>query len=196
MTNYVKLRQFCEKQTCSISYELEDNQVLAPMLVWNYQMILDLQLKKKTLKYLRYGGVLVQVAFIPVEETELELAIQCYYHDVNEYLKDYRKDMRKHRIIVLSLEKLTEVETDEGVAYFDFPEEDTPAYEEFLMNEELKAFLWELDKKDHRFGVIVEMLSNGYTKNEIIASLDLKKSQGYKLINKALEALEVFYKED
>ena len=195
MSNYAKLRQFCGKQACSIPCELDVNQVLAPMLVWNYQMILDLQLKKETLKYLKYGGVLVQVAFVPVEESKLELAIQCYYHDVNEYLKDYRKDKRKNQVSILSLEELTEVETDEGVACFDFPEGEAPSYEEYLLNEELKAFLLQLDKKDHRFGMIIEMLSNGYTKNEIIANLDLKKSQGYKLINKALETLEVFYKE-
>ena len=193
MTTYAKLRQFCEKQTSSIELEPAVNQVLAPMLVWDYQMILDLQLKRETLKYFRYGQLNVQVAFIPVDLSELEVAIRCFYRDVNEYLEPYRKDKRKHQLSFVSLEGLTEVETDEGVAHLEFPEEGISDYDEYLINEEFKSFIRELDKQDARFGMILEMLHHGHTKTEIIESLDLKKSQGYKLIQKALTALEIFY---
>lgn len=192
MSNYVKLRQFCEKQINSTQYPFEQGQVLAPMLVWDNQMIRDMKLKRETLRYLGYGKLKVQVAFIPVEGSELETAIQCYYKDVNEFLDEIRIDNRKYQVSFVSLESLTK--TEDGTMYFECLPDDIPDFEEYLANEELKSFILELDKQDERFGKILEMLSAGQTKVEIIESLDLKKTQGYKLIKKALEALNVFYK--
>lgn len=194
MPIYVKLRQFCEKQTNSTQYPFEQGQVLVPMLVWDNQMIRDMKLKRETLRYLGYGKLKVQVAFIPVEEPEFETAIQCYYKDVNEFLNGIRIDNRKHQVSFVSLESLTVTETEDGTMYFECFSNDIPDFEEYLANEELKSFILELDKQDERFGKILEMLSAGQTKAEIIESLDLKKTQGYKLIKKALDALNVFYK--
>ncbi|HEL1978152.1 hypothetical protein [Streptococcus suis] len=193
MSTYVKLRQFCQKQANSTQYPFVEGQVLAPMLVWDYQMILDMSLKRETLKTFNYGGHKVQVAFIPVDESEQEISIQCYYRDVNEYLSDYRNDKRKFQLSFVSFEALTEIETEDGVMCLDVPD-DISDFESFLVNEEFKSFILELDKADERFGKVLEMLSVGHTKNEVIDSLDLKKSQGYHLIKKALEALEIFYK--
>lgn len=135
----------------------------------------------------------MQVAFIPVDESEQEISIQCYYRDVNEYLSDYRNDKRKFQLSFVSFEAWTEIETEDGLMCLDVPD-DSSDFESFLVNEEFKSFILELDKADERFGKVLEMLSVGHTKNEIIDSLDLKKSQGYHLIKKALEALEIFYK--
>lgn len=192
MSKYAKLRQFCEKQTNSTQYPFGQGQVLAPMLVWDNQMICDMKLKRETLRYLGYGKLKVQVAFIPVEESELATAIQCYYRDVNEFLDEIRIGNRKHQVSFVSLESLTE--TEDGTMHFECFSDDIPDFEEYLANEELKSFILELDKQDERFGKILEMLSAGQTKAEIIESLDLKKTQGYKLIKKALEALNIFYK--
>ena len=105
----------------------------------------------------------------------------------------YRNDNRKFQLSFVSFEALTEIETEDGVMCLDAPD-DISDFESFLVNEEFKSFILELDKADERFGKILEMLSIGHTKNEVIESLDLKKSQGYHLIKKALEALEIFYK--
>lgn len=171
----VNFFNYCQSQTSSTGVEPTEGEVLAPMFVQAYYMSSSQSgLIRGTLRQCRIMGIPILTAFVPVSEDEYEQTVWWYNNSVNDYLKKFRKPS-KNALEISSWEAFTEKQdlaiADEGIELY-------LAMEQF---DYLKTILAE---SNYQAPEILEMLLEGYEYKEIFEKLGVKKSAGYKKVNK------------
>ena len=182
----VNFFNYCQAQSSSTGVEPLEGEVLAPMFVQGYYMSSSYSgLIRGTFRQCRIMGIPILTAFVPVAEEVYEQMVKWYNSSVNDYLKDFRKP-RKNTLEVTSWEALTEKQ-DLAIA--------DEAIELYLVMDQYEFLKDKLAKTNFDARVILDMLFEGYENKEIFEILGVKKSAGYKKVNKTQKEGLDLYKE-
>lgn len=182
----VNFFNYCQAQSSSTGVEPLEGEVLAPMFVQGYYMSSNHSgLIRGTFRQCRIMGIPILTAFVPVAEEEYEKMVKWYNSSVNDYLKDFRKP-KKNAPEISSWEAFTEKQdlaiSDEGI-------------ELYLVMDQLEFLKDKLAETNFDARVILDMLFEGYENKEIFEILGVKKSAGYKKVNKTQKEGLDLYKE-
>ena len=131
----------------------------------------------------------VLVAFAPVAIESKAAAIKNFYRDVREYFASFHTDD------TLSLDQFLEEAESEDSKGFELASSENP--EENVM---LRIIIRDLIKQVHninpKYGRILDLICKDFTKGEILAELNLCKSQGYADIKAAQTLARKLYFEN
>ncbi|CQR25023.1 hypothetical protein BN1356_01366 [Streptococcus varani] len=170
----------------------ENNQVLAPMVIRDETMRQNNDINPSNLKTFKFYGKSVLVGFVPVPVENFENTLRIFNMHVNEYLNRYSKG----RFNTLSLDEMLEkMNSAEEVSY---DPNGIPSHEEKLMLlETLEELIEVVFQRNEKYGKILKLIYQdvNITKQEIIAKLGMKKTQGYVNIHKAQAMAKDVYKE-
>ena len=159
---------------------LHEGECLVPIRV-DWDMVKHFNMVRNNLETWKVGPHKVLVAFAPVPVEDKAAAIKNFNRDVREFYESFQTED------VLSLDQfLEEAASDDGKGF-------EPASDENLEeNVMLRIIIEDLFKQvraiNPRYGQILDMLADDYSKGEIVDALKLRKSQGYDEI-KAAQAL-------
>ena len=141
---------------------------------------------------LKPGDILVPVVFIPIEDVPgaLGKAMKIFNSEVERYLKH----MDDRGLDEISLDALMQGDEDEGG--YD-PTGTTDNEDTAFLEQIFKMLISDLNEQDPNMGRIIELLAEGYKKNEIFELVDLDKgrSQTYEFITKTQKIAAKIYSE-
>lgn len=177
---------YCQKQDSSTGLELQAGEVLAPLFVQDYYMSSkDMGLLRGTFRKCYIIGIPILTAFVPVLEEEYDSTVYWYNSTVNDYLKQFRKPSKNAPEFV-SWESFTEKQ--------DLAIEDV-FFENFLLVEQLDYLKKQLSLPNPEMADIFSWLLQGVDKKDIYERLGVKKSAGYKKINRTIDKAYALYLE-
>lgn len=150
---------------------LHQGECLVPIRV-DWEMIKHFSMCRDNLETWRIGPNKVLVAFAPVAIEAKEASIKAFYRDVREYFASFHTDN------ALSLDQfLEEASSEDGKG---FEPASTENLEETVL---LRVIINDLIKQVHtinpKYGRILDLICEDYTKGQILEELHLGKSQGY-----------------
>ena len=159
---------------------LNPGECLVPIRV-DWEMVKHFNMCQDNLETWRIGPNKVLVAFAPVKIEDKPAALKQFNADVREHFASFKTDD------VLSLDQfIDEAASEDGKGFEPASPENL---EETVM---LRMIIQDLLKKIHeinpKYGRILDLISEDYTKGQILDELGLGKSQGYADI-KAAQAL-------
>ncbi len=164
---------------------LHQGECLVPIRV-DWEMVKHFNMCRDNLETWRIGPNKVLVAFAPVATENKAAAIKSFYRDVREYFASFQTDD------TLSLDQfLKEAESEDGKGFEPASPENL---EETVM---LRMIIDDLLKQIHiinpKYGRILDLICEDYTKGQILEELHLGKSQGYADIKAAQELAKKLY---
>ena len=162
------------------NFPLLDGECLVPILV-DWEMVKHFNMCRDNLETWHIGPNKVLVAFAPVKIEDKPAALKQFNADVREHFASFKSDD------VLSLDQFMDEATSEDGKGFEPASPEN--LEETVM---LRMIIQDLLKKIHeinpKYGHILDLICEDYTKGQILDELGLGKSQGYADI-KAAQAL-------
>ncbi|MGV3205657.1 hypothetical protein ACEF08_05410 [Streptococcus suis] len=167
-------------------------EVLAPFVIKDKVMLSVLKINRNNLRTFKFGGKSVLVGFVPVTLEEFDITMKVFNADVHEYLSRHSRS----KLDTTSLEEMMESKDDMRSCGYD--PSAISSYEETLMlNETLKELIEVVYQRSPKHGKILKLIYGNYeiTKQEIIAKIGMKKTQGYDAIKKAHALAKEVYKE-
>lgn len=164
---------------------LHHGECLVPIRV-DWEMVKHFNMCRDNLETWHIGPNKVLVAFAPVAAENKAAAIKSFYRDVREYFASFQTDD------TLSLDQfLEEAESEDGKGFEPASPENL---EETVM---LRMIIDDLLKQIHiinpKYGRILDLICEDYTKGQILEELHLGKSQGYADIKAAQELAKKLY---
>lgn len=164
---------------------LHQGECLVPIRV-DWEMVKHFNMCRDNLETWHIGPNKVLVAFAPVATENKASAIKSFYRDVREYFASFQTDD------TLSLDQfLEEAESENGKGFEPASPENL---EETVM---LRMIIDDLLKQIHiinpKYGRILDLICEDYTKGQILEELHLGKSQGYADIKAAQELAKKLY---
>ena len=164
---------------------LHQGECLVPIRV-DWEMVKHFNMCRENLETWHIGPNKVLVAFAPVATENKAAAIKSFYRDVREYFASFQTDD------TLSLDQfLEEAESEDGKGFEPASPENL---EETVM---LRMIIDDLLKQIHiinpKYGRILDLICEDYTKGQILEELHLGKSQGYADIKAAQELAKKLY---
>ena len=164
---------------------LHQGECLVPIRV-DWEMVKHFNMCRENLETWHIGPNKVLVAFAPVATKNKAAAIKSFYRDVREYFASFQTDD------TLSLDQfLEEAESEDGKGFEPASPENL---EETVM---LRMIIDDLLKQIHiinpKYGRILDLICEDYTKGQILDELHLGKSQGYADIKAAQELAKKLY---
>lgn len=164
---------------------LHQGECLVPIRV-DWEMVKHFNMCRDNLETWRIGPNKVLVAFAPVAIESKEASIKAFYRDVREYFASFHTDD------ALSLDQfLEEAASEDGKG---FEPASTENLEETVL---LRVIINDLIKQVHtinpKYGRILDLICEDYTKGQILEALHLGKSQGYADIKAAQELAKKLY---
>ena len=164
---------------------LHQGECLVPIRV-DWEMVKHFNMCRENLETWHIGPNKVLVAFAPVATKNKSAAIKSFYRDVREYFASFQTDD------TLSLDQfLEEAESEDGKGFEPASPENL---EETVM---LRMIIDDLLKQIHiinpKYGRILDLICEDYTKGQILDELHLGKSQGYADIKAAQELAKKLY---
>lgn len=164
---------------------LHQGECLVPIRV-DWEMVKHFNMCRDNLETWHIGPNKVLVAFAPVATENKAAAIKSFYRDVREYFASFQTDD------TLSLDQfLEEAESEDGKGFEPASPENL---EETVM---LRMIIDDLLKQIHiinpKYGHILDLICEDYTKGQILDELHLGKSQGYADIKAAQELAKKLY---
>ena len=164
---------------------LHQGECLVPIRV-DWEMIKHFSMCRDNLETWRIGPNKVLVAFAPVAIESKEASIKAFYRDVREYFASFHIDD------TLSLDQFLEEASSEDGKGFEPASSDN--LEETVL---LRVIINDLIKQVHtinpKYGRILDLICEDYTKGQILEELHLGKSQGYADIKAAQELAKKLY---
>ena len=159
---------------------LQPEECLVPIRV-DWEMVKHFNMCQDNLETWHIGPNKVLVAFAPVKIEDKPAALKQFNADVREHFASFKSDD------VLSLDQFMDEATSEDGKGFEPASPEN--LEETVM---LRMIIQDLLKKIHeinpKYGRILDLICEDYTKGQILDELGLGKSQGYADI-KAAQAL-------
>ena len=164
---------------------LHPGECLVPIRV-DLEMVKHFNMCRGNLETWHIGPNKVLVAFAPVAIESKEASIKAFYRDVREYFTSFHTDD------TLSLDQFLEEAASEDGKGFE------PASSENLEETVLlRMIINDLIKQVHiinpKYGRILDLICEDYTKGQILEELHLGKSQGYSDIRAAQELAKKLY---
>ena len=164
---------------------LHQGECLVPIRV-DWEMVKHFNMCRGNLETWHIGPNKVLVAFAPVAIESKEASIKAFYRDVREYFTSFHTDD------TLSLDQFLEEAASEDGKGFE------PASSENLEETVLlRMIINDLIKQVHiinpKYGRILDLICEDYTKGQILEELHLGKSQGYSDIRAAQELAKKLY---
>ena len=172
------------RRSCN-NLPLHQGECLVPIRV-DWEMVKHFNMCRDNLETWHIGPNKVLVAFAPVATEKKAAAIKSFYRDVREYFASFQTDD------TLSLDQfLEEAESEDGKGFEPASSENL---EETVM---LRMIIDDLLKQIHiinpKYGRILDLICEDYTKGQILEELHLGKSQGYADIKVAQELAKKLY---
>ena len=171
-----------------------EGQYLAPFLVHNWDEVKAMNYHRESLETWHFSGIAVLVAFTPVTAEQFPGTMKLFWSDVRTYIAALKKDPN-----ILSYDKMLEdMMSEDGNGY-------DPAQTESLENTTLLGLIiddliHQVREMNPRYGRILDLLKQEYTKGEILDSLlseyGIKKTQGYSEIKAAQKLAKDLYYAD
>ena len=164
---------------------LHQGECLVPIRV-DGEMVKHFNMCRDNLETWRIGSNKVLVAFAPVAIEAKEASIKAFYRNVREYFASFHTDDTH------SLDQFLEEASSEDGKGFE------PASPENLEETVLlRMIINDLIKQVHiinpKYGRILDLICEDYTKGQILEELHLGKSQGYADIKAAQELAKKLY---
>jgi len=164
---------------------LHQGECLVPIRV-DWEMVKHFNMCRDNLETWRIGPNKVLVAFAPVATENKAAAIKSFYRDVREYFASFQTDD------TLSLDQfLEEAESEDGKGFE--PASPENLEETIMLRMIIDDLLKQIRIINPKYGRILDLICEDYTKGQILAELHLGKSQGYADIKAAQELAEKLY---
>ena len=189
----INLNQYSDKRSYN-SLPVPEGFYLAPFLVHNWDEVKAMNYHRETLETWHFSGIAVLVAFTPVTAEQFPGTMKLFWSDVRTYIAALKKDPN-----ILSYDKMLEdMMSEDGNGY-------DPAQTESLENTTLLGLIiddliHQVREMNPRYGRILDLLKQEYTKGEILDSLlseyGIKKTQGYSEIKAAQKLAKNLYYAD
>ena len=188
-----ELTRYSDKRSYN-NLPVPEGQYLAPFLVHNWDEVKAMNYHRENLETWNFSGIAVLVAFTPVTEDQFPGTMKLFWSDVRTYIADLKKDPN-----IISYDKMLEdMMSEDGNGY-------DPAQTESLDNTTLLGLIiddliHQVREMNPRYGRILDLLKQEYTKREIRDSLlseyGIKKTQGYSEIKAAQKLAKDLYYAD
>ena len=170
------------------NFPLLDGECLVPIRV-DWEMVKHFNMCRDNLETWHIGPNKVLVAFAPVAIESKVTAIKTFYHDAREYFASFHTDD------TLSLDQFLEEAESEDSKVFELA-----SSENLEENVILRIIIRDLIKQVHninpKYGRILDLICEDYTKGQILDELHLGKSQGYANIKAAQTLARKLYFEN
>ena len=158
---------------------------LVPIRV-DWEMIKHFSMCRDNLETWRIGPNKVLVAFAPVAIEAKEASIKAFYRDVREYFASFHTDD------TLSLDQfLKEASSEDGKGFE--PASPENLEETVILRMVIQDLLKKIHELNPKYGRILDLICEDYTKGQILEELHLGKSQGYADIKAAQELAKKLY---
>ena len=170
---------------------LKEGETMIPIFISDWDMVRTFSINKENMETWRVGGQKIAVAFTPARIDQKDTLMKLFWNEVREYIKEQVHSDNN----TLSYEALTEWSDDN-----DDPKRYEPASPEtpentVLLRIAIDQLIEEIRAIDPIYGIVLDLIKAGYERKEIVAELDLSKSQAYKKISEAHAlAKELYYK--
>ena len=159
-----------------------EDQHLVPFFVHGYDEVRAMNYTRDNLETWHFSGVPVLVGFVPVTKKQYPGIIKLFWADVRNHIKELAGDPN-----VISYDKLLEDAASEGGKGYDSAQ--TESIEDtVILGLIIDDLIKEVGDINPRYGKILQMIKEEYSKGDIVDALNLGKSQGYSEI-KAAQAL-------
>lgn len=166
----------------------KDGEELVPFVV-NWEMVKHFGMNQDNLETWNFRGKKVLVAFTPVKESGKDDAMKIFNKQVHDLLNQYANQSED-----LSLDKMLDDMADEDGKGKD-PTGTASLEDTVFLGMVIKELIAEVCKKNSKYGRILELIAEDYDRGEILAELNLGKSQGYEDIKRAQALIkELFFK--
>lgn len=164
---------------------LHEGECLVPIRV-DWEMVKHFNMRRDNLETWHIGPNKVLVAFAPVAIEAKEASIQAFYRDVREYFASFHTDD------ALSLDQFLEKASSEDGKGFE-PASSENLEETVLLRIIINDLLKQVHIINPKYGRILDLICENYTKGQILEELHLGKSQGYADIKAAQELAKKLY---
>ena len=164
---------------------LHQGECLVPIRV-DQEMVKHFNMCRDNLETWHIGPNKVLVAFAPVAIESKEASIKAFYRDVREYFASFHTDD------TLSLEQfLKEASSEDGKGFE--PASPENLEETVILRMVIQDLLKKIHELNPKYGRILDLICENYTKGQILEELHLGKSQGYADIKAAQELAKKLY---
>lgn len=168
-----------------------EGEVLAPFVIKDEAMVRVMKINRDNLRTFKFSGKPVLVGFTPVPLEEFDTMMKVFNADVHEYLSRHTKG----KLDTTSLEEMMETEDGKSNGYD--PTAISSHEETLMLIETIEELIDEVYQRSPKHGKILRLIYGNYeiTKQEIIARLGMKKTQGYEAIKRAQAMAKEVYRE-
>ena len=164
---------------------LHQGECLVPIRV-DWEMVKHFNMCRDNLETWHIGPNKVLVAFAPVATENKAAAIKSFYRDVREYFASFQTDD------TLSLDQfLEEAESEDGKGFE--PASPENLEETVMLRMIIDDLLKQIRIINPKYGRILDLICEDYSKGQILDELHLGKSQGYADIKAAQELAKKLY---
>ena len=169
---------------------LKEGETMIPIFISNWDMVRTFSIDKENMETWRVGGQKITVAFTPARIEQKDALMSLFWNEVREYIKEqvhYNND--------LSYEELTEWnEDDDNPKRFE-PGASPSLEETTLLRIAIDQLIEEVRAEDPVYGIVLDLIREGYERKDIVKKLNLSQSQAYKKVAEAhAKAKELFYR--
>ena len=164
---------------------LHPGECLVPIRV-DLEMVKHFNMCRGNLETWHIGPNKVLVAFAPVAIESKEASIKAFYRDVREYFASFHTDD------ALSLDQFLEEAASEDGKGFE-PGSSENLEETVLLRMIINDLLKQVHIINPKYGRILDLICEDYSKGQILEELHLGKSQGYSDIRAAQELAKKLY---
>lgn len=171
---------------------LKKGECLIPIHV-TWDMVKHFNINRENIETWHFSNQKVLVAFSPVSISNKENAMKCFWKDVRDYIASLKVTD------TLSYDQFLEDSESEENKGFD-PGQTGSLENTALLSLIIDDLIRDVTQMNPRYGHILELLKQDYTKGEILDVLlpeyDLKKTQGYAEIKAAQKLAKALYYQD
>lgn len=164
---------------------LHKGECLVPIRV-DWEMVKHFNMCQDNLETWHIGPNKVLVAFAPVAIADKPAALKQFNADVREHFASFKTDD------VLSLDQFMDEATSEYGKGFE-PASPENLEEAVILRMVIQDLLKKIHELNPKYGRILDLICENYTKGQILEELHLGKSQGYADIKAAQELAKKLY---
>ncbi len=182
MANYDNRKSYNNKP-------LKDGETMIPVFIPERSMIKNYNMDRKNLETWRIDGVNITVAFTPARIEQKETLMSVFWAEVREYVREQVQYFEHY-----SYEALTEWDSDDNdnSHHWD-PASETDTEGSVLLRLAIDQLIEEVRAVDPVYGIVLDLIREGYERKEIVEMLDYEKSQSYRKIQEAQNKAKEIY---
>ena len=170
---------------------LKEGETMIPIFISEWEMVRTYNMDKNNMETWRVGGQKITVAFTPARIEQKDVLMSLFWNEVREYIRE-----QVHYDDTLSLEELTEWnDIDDNSSKRFEPAAPDNLEESVLLRIAIEQLIEEVRAEDPIYGIVLDLIREGYEKKELVKKLDFSQSQAYKKIKEAQnKAKDLFYR--